>query len=251
MLPPGTISPEKIDSPADPRLRRRVEICLITKPVWDVMNHRTRFIQLLFVTTRHCLLAGSLIFVSLGTCEPVAAQQEMLETRLRSVDVAELADRSERLGNAARGALLFYRPELNCIKCHEPRVGDQGQVANPLGPELEKLGEEYTADKIINSLLNPSAEIREGFETITLTDLDGRSSNVLLESIDDTQIVYRDVDLGSRITVSKDELDDWQRSSVSIMPEGLVNQLASEQEFLDLVQYVRQIAAGELRPSWN
>ena len=169
-----------------------------------------------------------------------AQSSERLETRLKKVPLSQLVEESNQYGNAQRGALLFYRPELNCAKCHRVKEG----VDSQLGPELEKLGEETKVEHLIESLLTPSAKIREGYSTIALTDLDGQTSQFLLVEENKDSIVYRDVDSGKKKTVKKDDLDDWSTSKISIMPEGLVNQLKTQQEFYDIVRYLAEIAKG-------
>ena len=59
---------------------------------------------------------------------------------------------------------------------------------------------------------------------------------------------------GKLVTISKRKIDEQKMSPVSIMPEGLVNQLSNRQQFLDLVKFLIEIAqqgparALELRP---
>ena len=71
-------------------------------------------------TAQKWLVNVCLIFCwSLLGSNSLAAQQEL--SQLLSNESAEqlAADIVER-GNAARGALIFYRPEIGCVKCHDP-----------------------------------------------------------------------------------------------------------------------------------
>ncbi len=66
-------------------------------------------------------------------------------------------------GNAARGEAIFRRAELNCFKCHA--VGDAG---GQVGPNLVSLGATAQLDYVINSLLDPNKNVKEGFTTVVV-----------------------------------------------------------------------------------
>ena len=199
------------------------------------------------------LVVLAFLFCSSGL---FAQNRQLLEVQLKSEPLESLAKMARQNGDASRGALLFFKRELNCAKCHLAKDG-----VSQLGPELEKLGEQLKnqtdsqqVQHIIESLLKPSAKIREGYQTISLTDLEGKQLNQLLVKETDSAITYRDLDTAKTMTVKKDDLDDWKKSTVSVMPEGLVNQLQSKTQFYDLVKYIAEITKGgperavQLRP---
>ncbi len=195
---------------------------------------------------RSFLILISVLFILANGNFLEAQTKQHLEDQLQKEPVAQLANLIKQNGDASRGALLFYKRELNCVKCHVSKT-DSSQ----LGPELEKLGEKLKdqtdaqqIQHIIESLLKPSAKIREGFQTISLTDLEGKQLNQLLVRETDDAITYRDLDTAKTITVKKDDLDDWKKSTVSVMPVGLVNQLQSRTQFYDLVKYIAEITKG-------
>ncbi|MDE0959790.1 MAG: HEAT repeat domain-containing protein [Planctomycetota bacterium] len=66
-------------------------------------------------------------------------------------------------GDRKRGRTLFMdHPAAQCQRCHS--VGGQGGVA---GPALDGVGSRLRADQILRSLVDPSAELVEGYETGT------------------------------------------------------------------------------------
>jgi putative heme-binding domain-containing protein len=80
-------------------------------------------------------------------------------------------------GVPARGESLFFAPGgAGCGNCH--RVGDRG---NNFGPDLTGLAARADARFIIESIVDPSAVITEGFNTHLVTTTDGASSGILLE----------------------------------------------------------------------
>ena len=59
------------------------------------------------------------------------------------------------------------------------------------------------------------------------------------------RVVLRDpAQDGKLVTVLKRDIDERTDSGPSVMPAGLVNGLASRQQFLDLIRYLREIADG-------
>ena len=173
-----------------------------------------------------------------------------LDNQLSQEDPGVLAKDARKTGDPARGALFFYQPQLACAKCH--RIGAEGVG---IGPDLTKPGKEVTDAYLVESILKPSKVIKKGFETIAITTKQGRViTGVLAEERPDA-IVLRDPNQDDRLlTIAKKDIDERRISPISIMPEGLVNQLENRQQFLDLVRYVMEISekgptrALELRP---
>jgi len=165
-----------------------------------------------------------------------------LEDELLKEDPAELAKAARQQGEAARGAILFYQEHLTCRKCHTFEEED-----SPLGPNLTKPDPEQTITDtfLVQSLLDPSKDIRKGFESVVVYTDDGLSITGLLVSEDDDKLVLRDPnDDGKEVSIDMDTVEDWAESTQSIMPPELVNQLADRQQFLDLLRYVIEIIEG-------
>ncbi|MFM7737855.1 MAG: hypothetical protein ACKO9H_00495, partial [Planctomycetota bacterium] len=99
----------------------------------------------------------SVVLLTLGMFSPVAslnAQQPQLTKQLLAENSEQLAEDVLRFGDPVRGAIWFYRPELNCAKCHE--LGASGRR---LGPDLSER-REATLMHLIQAVLQPSAVIR-------------------------------------------------------------------------------------------
>ena len=163
-----------------------------------------------------------------------------------------LAKEARAGGDASRGAFLFFRPSLGCAKCH-----DGGQEGLPaLGPDLAVDGKGLTGSQVVEAILTPSKSIRKGFETVTLATTDGKTLTGLLARETSGSVVLRDLARdGGLVTVPRAEIDVRTDGGPSLMPGGLVEQLGSRQEFLDLVRYVIDVAeqgptrAARLRPT--
>ncbi|MGA0038289.1 MAG: DUF6797 domain-containing protein [Pirellulales bacterium] len=186
------------------------------------------------------LVAPLALWLVAATCSHAG-----LEADLREADPTALAARVRLRGDAQRGAVLFHTTAASCVRCH---LG--GHEATPLGPNLATTRPESDTlpkaiQHVIGSLLDPSAAIREGYETLTIQTVDGAVISGLRASESDDAIVLRNAsDLLQEIRVPRDEIEELSRSPVSMMPAGLVDSLADEQAFLDLVRYVAEIAHG-------
>ena len=178
-----------------------------------------------------------------------SSSTQPLTNRLLAEPVDQLVNDAKKFGDPQRGAFAFYQSTMNCAKCHET----QGSTDRRLGPNLAEK-REVKWDHLIESVLKPSATIKEGFETANIFLDDGKmvtgvfvketASSLLIDQIEQTD---------KPLEVSKDSIDDWKKTRLSSMPEGLANQLADRQQFLDLVSYLAAISEGpgrwaELKP---
>ncbi len=201
---------------------------------------------------RSLWLAGFLFLtLTVASRADEASLPPALQEQLVKEGAASLARAARERGDAVRGALVFYQPSLVCAKCHLP-----DETGALLGPDLAKAGKEATDVYLIESILFPSKVIKKGFETITITTKAGKSVAGLLAEDRKDAVVLRDVSQpGKLITVARKEIDELNDKGPSLMPEGLANQFANRQDFLDLARYLMEIAekgperARELRPA--
>ncbi|HUG20596.1 MAG TPA: dehydrogenase, partial [Planctomycetaceae bacterium] len=127
-----------------------------------------------------------------------------------------------------RGRVIYRE---SCGKCHL-LYGEGGRI----GPDLTSFKRDDTLNMLIN-VVNPSAEIREGFETMSVITDDGRVLTGFLADQDNRVIVLRGVD-GQNITIERDAIEDMVRQKKSLMPEGLLDKL-DVQQVRDLFAYLR------------
>ncbi len=175
---------------------------------------------------------------------------QTLEQQLVREGATALAQAARDQGDPVRGAVLFYQPYLACAKCHEPT----GQAPR-LGPNLAQLGDMSSDEHLIESVLQPSKVIRKGYESVTVTTLDGTIRTGLLAEDRPDRLVLREAARDfAPVTIAKKDLDTRWQSKVSLMPAGQANQLATRQQFLDLARYLIEVneqgptRAAELRP---
>ena len=181
---------------------------------------------------------------------PAFAQEPTITERLQVRGIASLVKSAREIGDARRGALLFHQPIFQCSKCHS--IGEQD---SPLGPNLAMWKEQPTPEHLVESILNPSKVIRDGYQTVSVLTDEGTQHTGVLVAGPKGSVTLRSADEdGKTIVFFEDRLEDVVMSSKSIMPEGLVDQLASTEQFFDLARYVLEVAqqgpsrAAELQP---
>jgi putative heme-binding domain-containing protein len=131
-------------------------------------------------------------------------------------------------GNPYEGRKLFT---MSCALCH--RLFGQGAQ---IGPDLTP----YKRDDLENMLLNivnPSAEIREGYETYLINTKDGRTLSGFLADKDLRVVVLRGLD-GVNQVLPRDQITEMKSTGVSLMPQGLLTPL-NEQQLRDLFAYLQ------------
>lgn len=164
---------------------------------------------------------------------------ELVEKHWGSVDGAtteEMRKEVERLmaivesasGNPKKGKVLYME---NCGKCHT-LFAEGGQV----GPDLTSFKRD-NLERVMINVVNPSLEIREGFENYIIITTDGRVVNGFLADKDNQVVVLRGVD-GQNLIFRRDEIEDMRAIKRSVMPEGTIKKL-TDQQIRDLFAYLR------------
>lgn len=168
------------------------------------------------------------------------AEMKALVTRhfgsITPATTAELQAQIVKLAGVVRSGPGVPKPgrqlfQDQCARCHT-LFGKGGKV----GPDLTT----YRRDDLENMLLNivnPSAEVREGYVPQVVATTDGRTLNGILVEQDNNAVVLRGSD-GKEVTLPRAQIEEIGPSRISIMPEGLLKTL-SEQQVRDLFAYLR------------
>ena len=156
-----------------------------------------------------------------------------------AVDAARVESLVTTTGDPQAGRAVFLNMQKGqCVTCHKLE-GTGGQV----GPDLTKVWETQSVAKLLEALLDPSKEIKEGYAAFTATTNGGQVYTGLKISANEREVVLRDAQ-AKDITIPLDEIDELVESRTSLMPEGVVAQL-SFQEFIDLVAFLKNRSAQE------
>jgi len=157
-----------------------------------------------------------------GQLKPATSEELQREVR-RFADVIRAGP-----GSPAAGKKIYMN---QCGKCHT--LFEQG---GKIGPDLTSHKRDDLEGMLLH-VVNPSAEIREGYENFLLATKDGRSLSGFLVDQTNRLVVLRNSD-GKDVAVSRDDIEELQVTRVSIMPEGQLKQF-DEQQVRDLFAYLR------------
>ncbi len=140
----------------------------------------------------------------------------------------------EGKGDAKRGAEVYRMAQLACTACHQ--IGDEGGV---IGPSLNGVGAGMPLDQIVESILWPDRQIKEGFQAVALTTQTGTVISGYIEREGDDIVWYRDAatpwikPLASKDIASREVIP-------TLMPPQLTDSLTDAQ-FLDLIAYLASL----------
>lgn len=177
---------------------------------------------------------------------------QTLDAELQRSSIPELVTAAWEIGDATRGAIVFHQPSMACAKCHV--IGSDAKSA--LGPDLSAIGPSVSDEALIESVLQPSKTIKQGYESITALTSDGRLiAGIPLEQTSEKVVIRDAARIGETVTIAIADLEEIKQNEMSIMPAGQMNQLTSRQQFYDLIRYLIEIRDGgsqramQLQPS--
>ncbi|MDG2219812.1 MAG: L-sorbosone dehydrogenase [Rubripirellula sp.] len=133
-------------------------------------------------------------------------------------------------GDANRGEAIYRRDDLQCIQCHAIGVG-----GGLVGPNLISVGGSSQPDYILESLLDPSAKLKEGYTTLTVLTVDGEVVNGIVIGRSDDAIRLRLAD-GKEVRVAANQIEQ-EKPGQSLMPVGLLDTL-TKSELVDLTAFL-------------
>lgn len=147
-----------------------------------------------------------------------------------------VADVTAGKGDANRGREVFQLAQLNCIACHKIK-----EVGGIIGPPLDAVGAGLPLDQIVESVLYPNRQLKEGYFASAITTIDGQvhTGYVDADLSDNANVWLRDTATQQLRPVSMHQLAKREEIG-SLMPPGLTATL-SEQQMNDLIAYLASL----------
>jgi putative membrane-bound dehydrogenase-like protein len=132
-------------------------------------------------------------------------------------------------GDAARGKTVFASV---CISCHK-----LDGVGLELGPDLRSVAQ-HDAEKLLNSILDPSAIIEPGFMAYHCTLKSGEQLYGVIATETSASLTLK---MAGNITKSvlRSDVASLKSTGISLMPEGLEAAM-TPQSLADLIAYLKQ-----------
>jgi putative membrane-bound dehydrogenase-like protein len=149
---------------------------------------------------------------------------------------AELHQRIDRLAAVIRAGSGVPKPgkrvfDQQCARCHT--LFSQG---GKVGPDLTTYRRE-NLETMLQSIVSPSAEIREGYSTSIVAMADGRVLSGVVFEADKNVVMLRGGD-GKELALARSEIEAIKPGPNSMMPEGQLEGL-NDQQVRDLFAYLR------------
>lgn len=154
--------------------------------------------------------------------------------KVTKADIAKITALVETQGDPVRGEAIYRRDNLNCIKCHA--IAGAGGV---VGPDMISLGASSPVDYIVQSLIDPSAKIKEGYHTTTVITTDGQQISGKMMSQADGKLTLRDADNQEHV-FNEDDIEAQKIGTISLMPDDLTSNL-NQSEFVDLASFLSSL----------
>ncbi|MCB1100189.1 MAG: HEAT repeat domain-containing protein [Verrucomicrobiae bacterium] len=137
-------------------------------------------------------------------------------------------------GDPQAGERIFAEnAAAQCIRCH--RVGGDG---SDFGPDLEHVATRLTPEQLLQSLINPSAAIADGYALVTVQTTDGKTiaGTLRKDSATTLEITLPD---GTIATVEKRNIAERTAVGISIMPP--MGALLKPMELRDVLAYLQSL----------
>ncbi|MEM7231776.1 MAG: PVC-type heme-binding CxxCH protein [Planctomycetota bacterium] len=158
-------------------------------------------------------------------------RKESLERRALALANLVRTNRGGNRGGVPKAGQKIFHEKAGCGKCH--RIFEKG---GDIGPDLSSY-DRSRLDDILLAVIQPSAEIREGFDTRTVLTRDGRVLTGFQSDGDDNVLVLKSTD-GQNVVIPRTDIVSLEVDKRSIMPEGLLDKL-TEKELLDLFAFLQ------------
>jgi len=163
-----------------------------------------------------------------------AAQLLPLPQARNAQPLPPISDLVKMKGDAAKGAVIYRRDTVGCIKCHQ--VNGEGV---DFGPNLSEIGTKLGKDALYEAILDPSAGVSFGYEAWQIELKNGDEAYGLIVSDTADEIVVK-TQGGIVVRYKKSDVAKREQQKLSIMPAGL-QQTMSTRELVDLVEYLSSL----------
>ena len=149
-------------------------------------------------------------------------------------------------GDPKRGENIFYDSEgiANCSKCHLVK-GQGGAV----GPDLSYIGTSRTRKFLLESILNPSAVITHGYQTVMILTKNRKFITGIKKNEDESGFDIVDKE-GKNLYISREKIKKFKIQKISSMP-GNFGDLLKVKDVTDVLAYLESLTLPVITNSEN
>jgi len=134
-------------------------------------------------------------------------------------------------GDTKRGKQIFNGVGT-CFACHM-----HGEEGRDIGPTMTGIGQKFGRGVILDNILNPSASVAFGYETVTIETKSGKTHSGFLVA-DADPVILKDI-AGQQHPIAKSDIKTRTQQKISIMPSASAIGL-NAQQLADLVEFLVQ-----------
>ncbi len=157
-----------------------------------------------------------------GTLRPTPVEKKAMIAQLHK----DLTPAAIAAADRKRGRAIFAK---TCATCHT--LFDSG---GKIGPELTG-SQRNNLDYVLSNVVDPSAVVARDYQVNLVSTTDGRLLSGIVKREDERVLVLQT--LNELVTIAKNEIEARKPTSDSIMPEGLLKTLKTD-EIRDLIGYL-------------
>lgn len=179
--------------------------------------------------------AGGIAVGSVGLLVAAGAAQDPKPAgaKLTPDEILEFQMKQEQAGSTERGRPIF---EKQCATCH--RFGEMGK---DVGPDLTTITSRFKKKDLLESILWPSRVISDQYKAEMFELKDGKIVTGVIVRENAINVIVRTGDSPEKpVNVPKAQIATRAESTVSLMPEGLLDGYSQE----DISNLLAFILAG-------
>jgi putative heme-binding domain-containing protein len=160
--------------------------------------------------------------------------------------VRSLVEEVRKSGDTAAGKRVFLSSLTNCTACHQVQGVTKAVDSFPKGPDLTSVAAGLQLELIVESVIWPKRQIKEGFEMTTVLTDDGRALSGYLTSENNGTVGLRDLATGKVRHIPTETIEERVNKGTA-MPSGFTNSL-TRQELRDLIAYLAGLKGSGIKP---
>jgi putative heme-binding domain-containing protein len=173
---------------------------------------------------------------------PSATPASAARSFVRDWQLADLAGDLARVRTASSSRGRALLEQASCLKCHADPESTAAGHAPRTGPALaDAVRAHADARELLQSILEPSARIREGYTSELFFLKDGRTvAGRVMESEPGLLLVQDDPYRDDLLELPLADIDERRANQLSTMPSGLLSTFQRD-EILDLLAYLEAL----------
>jgi len=137
-------------------------------------------------------------------------------------------------GDARRGETIFRHPDLACARCHA-----LGGAGGTLGPDLSAVGTGLSLEQIVESVVWPARQVKEGYQASVIVTKTGEVLHGYEVTGEKDRVLVRTVTDPKPRWLPRDSIAQSTQGA-TLMPDGLLSPL-TEGETADLFAFLSQL----------